>query len=99
MECKIETDNIYLPALKLGTKLRFFTHNSEYNIKKVSETCVFVLNGGTYFPKDSLVKINGTTFGGSMIRAKQLAQGVVEIMYNGKMIRTSWCNKVEYIID
>ena len=93
----IETNNIYLPSLKIGTKLRFFTENSEYNIKKVSDPCIFILNGGSYFPKDSLVKIHGTTFGGSMIRSKQLAHGIVEIFYNGRRISTSWCGKVEFI--
>ena len=94
----IETDNIYLPVLKIGTKLRFITRNSEYRLEKVKEPNIFLLNGGKYFPTNSHVEINGTTFGGSSIRAHQLAHGIVEIIYNNKIITTSWCDKVEYLI-
>ena len=97
MKVHIETDNIYLPIIKIGTRINFYTENSKYKIKKIEEPNVFILNGGSYFPKDSKVKIIGTTFGGSMIRAKQLAQGVVEIYWNDKTVATSWCKKVEVI--
>ena len=97
METHIETDNICLPVLKIGTTLRFYTKNSVYDIEKIEEPSMFILNGGKYFPPNSKVRIRGTTFGGSMIRHHQLAHGIVEISWNGKVITTSWCNKVEYI--
>ena len=99
MRFKVRSDNIYLPVLKIGTTLRFFTQNSEYNIEKINEPNIFRLTGGKYFPPNSKVEISGTTFGGSIIRSQQLAHGIVEIVYDGKVVSTSWCDKVEYIIE
>jgi hypothetical protein len=59
---------VFLKSLKAGDLVTVHTRNSIYSIEVVDGTTVNI-EGGRYFPKPTEANINGSTWGGPMIKA------------------------------
>ena len=66
-----EQNGVKLEQLEIGTTIEAQTTNSLYYIK-VLGSGRFEVQGGKHFPRPTTTFINGSTWGGSMIKTKWL---------------------------
>jgi hypothetical protein len=75
-------DGIDLGRLPIGTIVEARTKNSLYKIKKL-ENGEHEIEGGKHFPEPCINGINGSTWGGSMIKMNWLGIGMHIEFTNG----------------
>lgn len=97
IEAQEDKDGVDIDAIDVGTLLEVQTQNTLYKIRKVQNR-VFEVQGGKYFPSPIETQINGSTWGGSMLRIKWLGIDMyMEIIVPGpkpKLITTSSINSI-----
>lgn len=84
-----DAPGIYLRQLDPLTALVVRTRNSTYRLIVRDGTAVFV-QGGRFFPDMTAARINGSGFGGSLLKAGWIGVGFrVEIFASGERIITT----------
>ena len=63
-----------LDALANGTKLEVQTTNTLYTLEKID--ALFIITGGPRLTEPQTIRINGSTFGGSMLKTNWLGIGM-----------------------
>jgi hypothetical protein len=69
-------DGIDLLRLEKGTKIKAQTRNTLYTIEVFDKDHFMVYDEGNRFEKPQLVPINGSTWGGSMLKIKWIGIGM-----------------------
>jgi hypothetical protein len=82
---------IDLRSLPAGTAVVVDTRHSRYRFVMLDETGRNALiEGGPYFPRATTVRVEGSTFGGSLLKVGWIGLGLcVELSFGGKRIITS----------
>lgn len=84
-----ENRGIDLRQLDPLTTIRVRTHNSRYHLVITSGTSAIV-QGGQFFPDPTAARIDGSGFGGSVLKVGWIGVGLrMEIYGNGQRIITS----------
>ena len=82
-------DGIHLRDVEPLTTLVVRTHNSRYRILITNGTAAIV-RGGTFFPEPTPARIDGSSFGGTLLKVGWIGIGLrMEIVTNGRRIITS----------
>lgn len=88
-------DGVHLRDLDPLTTLLVRTYNSCYRIVIAQQSAVFV-QGGRFFPEMTDARLEGSTFGGSMIKMGWIGIGLhMEIWADGQRIVTSPVRSVD----
>jgi hypothetical protein len=84
-----DTAGVHLRDLPPFTTLLVWTMNSLYRVV-VTQWPEVYLQGGAYFPAPTLAHVDGSSFGGSSLRAGWIGAGLLmEIRSGGRRIITS----------
>jgi hypothetical protein len=91
LDAQEDKPRLKLKLLPEGASIKVETVNSTYRFTKLKDGS-FMAQGGKYLPNPTPVYINGSTYGGSMIKAGVIeldAHMEITIMISGKTITTS----------
>lgn len=83
---------IFIKDLNIHTKLKVHTRNSIYDIEilEPDKNKVMIIGNNSCFLDPTEVYINGSTWGGSMLKLGYIGKGMhLEIVYDRKRITTS----------
>jgi len=82
---------IDLRSLPAGTAVVVNTRHSRYRFVMLDGSTLHALvEGGQYFPQETIARVEGSTFGGSLLKVGWLGLGLyVELSFGGKRIITS----------
>lgn len=89
---------IWYDKLPVGSVVEVQTKNTRYILEKRSDTQSFIQGNAKYCPIPTECRINGSTFGGSMIRIGWLGVGMfLEFQMGGGTITTSQIESVRLL--
>jgi hypothetical protein len=84
-----DTEGVHLRDLPPFTTLRVWTMNSLYRVVVTQWPEVYI-QGGAFFPDQTLAHVDGASFGGSCLKVGWIGTGLlVEIRAGGRHIITS----------
>jgi hypothetical protein len=84
------TEGVAIDSLGPGTTLVVHTCNSQYRFVVLSQPCVVLVEGGAIFPEATVVRLEGATAGGSILKIGWILVGFQIDMWFGSMrVRSS----------
>jgi hypothetical protein len=75
MQSEIE-GGVRLEDLQPGSKLEVTTHNTRYQLLVLIGNVALIMGHPLYCPRPILVRINGSTWGGSMLKVRFIGRGM-----------------------
>ncbi len=67
---------VWLEDLRPGSKLEVTTHNTRYRLVVLIGNAALIVGHPLYCPRPVLVRINGSTWGGSMLKVRFIGRGM-----------------------
>ncbi len=92
----VKDGGIFLDTLKSGDIVTVETYNSTYIIEVVDGTKVKI-TGGSYFLEPTEAIINGSTWGGSMIKIGFIGKGMYMEIYSELLSKRITASEIENI--
>ncbi len=75
MQSEIES-GVRLEDLQPGSRLQVTTHNTRYQLLVLNGNMVLITGHSVYCPRPVLVRIHGSTWGGSMLKIRFIGRGM-----------------------
>jgi hypothetical protein len=83
-------EGVDLQSLPPRTELVVDTRNSQYRLTVLDESLNALVQGGRYFARQTVARVEGSTIGGSLLRIGWIGLGLcLEISVSGQRICTS----------